>query len=425
MFAHLPLVHHHPQNDVDKENYRRLALGWTGETPSAVFNKDKDEVFIENSLVMADKEAQEAYGRGERQVSPGYDATFKWFDGKTKVGREYQIVMESIDSVNHLALVPTGRGGPDVRILDSAGGAKLKSGLLHSIMKFFGVKDTDMGEFRIEAFNLLQSRESASPEEIEKCIGKLHEIASTLPDTSDKDRLTRFIEDLKVIPGLGEPQAKKMAEEVADLFERLDTSAMEDGMSIPKQESTKDDASGVVKKVGETTKKVVEGSAENATKDTHDLSIENAAPSNPFEQENAPVKKNTVKDLSDDPSTWSVDERKYFESEVLQFMKGQARDSDPDPKSVEGDKEDKTPEEKDKDKEDKSGETKDAKDDDNTKEAVEEEDKAKKQEKKDDKEVADAKGKTKDSLFNAPISQSKVGEDLMAFYKKNFKGAKK
>lgn len=59
-----------------------------------------------------------SYERGEIQLSPGYVARFVWQKGKSPHGEDYDIVMQEIKDVNHLALLPAGRGGQDARVLD-------------------------------------------------------------------------------------------------------------------------------------------------------------------------------------------------------------------------------------------------------------------------------------------------------------------
>ena len=82
--------------------------------------ESKDEVGIRSTVMLYDEEALKSYERGEVQLSPGYNAVFKWKKGVAPDGQEYDIVMESISAVNHLALLPNGRGGADAVILDGA-----------------------------------------------------------------------------------------------------------------------------------------------------------------------------------------------------------------------------------------------------------------------------------------------------------------
>lgn len=117
-FKMLPLTHHHPSTPVDGRNFRKLAVGYTGENPFVDWIKDTDEVGIRSTVMIYDDEALDAYERGEIQLSPGYVASFEWQRGKAPDGQEYDIVMKEIADVNHLALLPAGRGGEYAVVMD-------------------------------------------------------------------------------------------------------------------------------------------------------------------------------------------------------------------------------------------------------------------------------------------------------------------
>lgn len=119
-FASLPLTHHHPKVPVDGQNFRDIAVGWTGEKPEVDYIAETNEVGIRSTCMLYDDEALNAYERGEIQLSPGYIAVFEWSKGIDPHGNEYDIVMKEIKDVNHLALLPNGRGGEYATVLDNA-----------------------------------------------------------------------------------------------------------------------------------------------------------------------------------------------------------------------------------------------------------------------------------------------------------------
>ena len=119
-FKMLPLTHHHPRVPVDGQNFRDLALGYTGENPAVDYVKEKNEVGIRSTLMMYDDEALQAYENGEIQLSPGYVAVFEWQKGTSPDGQPYDIVMKEITDVNHVALLPKGRGGEYAVVMDEA-----------------------------------------------------------------------------------------------------------------------------------------------------------------------------------------------------------------------------------------------------------------------------------------------------------------
>lgn len=117
-FKMLPLTHNHPQSPVDGQNFRNLAIGYTGEDPWVDYLDNKDEVGIRSTVMLYDDEALNAYNNGEIQLSPGYVAEFEWRQGTDPHGQPYDIIMKEITDVNHLALLRAGRGGEDAVVMD-------------------------------------------------------------------------------------------------------------------------------------------------------------------------------------------------------------------------------------------------------------------------------------------------------------------
>lgn len=119
-FSNLPMTHHHPKAPVDGQNFRDLAIGWTGEHPEVDRIPETNEVGIRSTCMLYDDEALQAYQNGEIQLSPGYIADFEWQKGTSPDGQEYDIIMKEITDVNHLALLPAGRGGEYAVVMDQA-----------------------------------------------------------------------------------------------------------------------------------------------------------------------------------------------------------------------------------------------------------------------------------------------------------------
>lgn len=117
-FKMLPLTHYHPSRIVCGDNFRELATGYTGENPFIDYLPEKNEVGIRSTVMLYDDEAVRAYENGEVQLSPGYVASFRWEDGTSPGGEKYDILMTEITDVNHLALLPAGRGGDAAVVLD-------------------------------------------------------------------------------------------------------------------------------------------------------------------------------------------------------------------------------------------------------------------------------------------------------------------
>jgi hypothetical protein len=104
----------HPPVLLDADNTKVHQIGHAG---SQVRFSDG---FVEVALVVTDKSAIERIQRGDAQeVSAGYRVDYDPTPGVTPAGESYDGIQRNI-RVNHIAIVPRGRAGRDVRlILDS------------------------------------------------------------------------------------------------------------------------------------------------------------------------------------------------------------------------------------------------------------------------------------------------------------------
>ena len=112
-FAHKPVTMGHPEIGVTPDTWRRDAIGHVG---SEVV---RDGEFVRVPLVVMDKGAIDKIEDGTREISMGYECDLVMEAGTTPDGRTYDGFQRNI-RINHCAIVPAGRAGPQCRIGDSA-----------------------------------------------------------------------------------------------------------------------------------------------------------------------------------------------------------------------------------------------------------------------------------------------------------------
>jgi hypothetical protein len=150
-FAMVPFCKGHPPVDVTPENFHTYASGVTGGPIEAAALED-GEIGLKGSVVFFTRDAYDFYAAGNKEVSVGYVHRLR--EVRDADGAGYDLIMESIESVNHACVVPRGRGGAGVRVLDgiqttvkNTGGVEMRNGFL----AFLGI-----GRAKDENFKLSQ-----------------------------------------------------------------------------------------------------------------------------------------------------------------------------------------------------------------------------------------------------------------------------
>ena len=110
-FGMKPATWGHPPVLLDAANTKQFQVGYSG---SRVLYNDG---FVEVALVVTDADSIEKIKRKDAtEVSTGYKVDYDPTPGITPEGEEYAGVQRNI-RVNHIAIVPRGRAGPEVRLL--------------------------------------------------------------------------------------------------------------------------------------------------------------------------------------------------------------------------------------------------------------------------------------------------------------------
>lgn len=182
---------------------------------------------------------------------------------------------------------------------------KLFTGLFRAARKRTMTTDNDMGMFRQKLDELVASKDTLSDEDIVAKVEELKGFTNDLPSDDDKAKLDRFLEDFKAIKEQDPATAKEAAGMVADLFEKLDTKAMQD---VPATEEPAPEAEPTQEVEGEATEELVEGAAPEAAGEPAEDGAEEIA-----EETEIPGEGEATEDA--DPNA------EYSLEEIYQFIK--------------------------------------------------------------------------------------------------------
>lgn len=111
--AHRPITVGHPPEMVDSSNWKKYAVGQTGDEITG------EKIYLRVPMMVSDGDAVSRIESGERELSCGYICQLDWTPGTTPEGEVYDAVQRKI-RYNHVAVVSRGRAGAEVRIGDDA-----------------------------------------------------------------------------------------------------------------------------------------------------------------------------------------------------------------------------------------------------------------------------------------------------------------
>ncbi len=192
LFKRLPLTKEHPEDWVDEDNWNKLAGGTTGEEVEVVAINDTD-IGLKTTLVFNSKSLYSYYEKGNKEVSVGYLEKRE----AVKDNPNYDIIMVSIEDVNHCAITAAGRGGKSVAILDSIiGGMKsMKTGLFH-FLKRKGKTEDSAAPFSPRVFAALDDAKDKEGEEFEAVVSSVFDSVGGLKDGEQKEHLADMVRDV-------------------------------------------------------------------------------------------------------------------------------------------------------------------------------------------------------------------------------------
>ena len=120
----LPVTKEHPSEWVTPDNWKVLAGGVLDKEVSVVAldGEAEGEIGIKSNVTFYTRELYDYY-LSNKEVSLGYTCSKHFVPNPEEVG--YDIILDEINEVNHLAITRAGRGGSRVAIIDSiTGGLK-------------------------------------------------------------------------------------------------------------------------------------------------------------------------------------------------------------------------------------------------------------------------------------------------------------
>ena len=192
----LPVTKEHPDTWVTPDNWSSLAGGVLDKEVSVVAldGESDGEIGIKSNVTFFTRELYDYY-INNKEVSLGYECTKHFVDNASELG--YDIILDEITTVNHLAITRAGRGGSSVAIIDSIiGGLKPMRTGIFAWLKGKKQEDSSVAtSFGQKVLASVKNSKGTTEEEIAGEMKSVLDSMSVLKDCETKSTLVNVVKD--------------------------------------------------------------------------------------------------------------------------------------------------------------------------------------------------------------------------------------
>ena len=197
LFKSLPVTKEHPEVWVDSKNWKELAGGTLDKEIEVVAldGESEGEIGLKSNITFYTDELYDYY-LDNKEVSVGYKCKKHFVDNPEEVG--YDIVLDEITEVNHLAITKAGRGGSSVAVIDSIirGGLKpMRTGIFAFLTNKKQKVNDSAFSFGKTVLEAVKNSKGTTEEEIAGEMKGVLDSMSVLKDCEAKTKLTDVVKD--------------------------------------------------------------------------------------------------------------------------------------------------------------------------------------------------------------------------------------
>ena len=196
LFKSLPVTKEHPDVWVDSKNWKELAGGTLDKevTVVALDGEAEGEIGLKSNITFYTDELYNYY-LNNKEVSVGYTCRKHFVDNPEEVG--YDIILDEITEVNHLAITRRGRGGSEVAVIDSIiGGMKpMRTGFFAFITGKKQAVNDSAPSFGKQVLEAVKNSKGTTEEELAGEMKGVLDSMSILKDCEAKTKLVDVVKD--------------------------------------------------------------------------------------------------------------------------------------------------------------------------------------------------------------------------------------
>ena len=192
----LPVTKEHPDVWVTPDNFKDLAGGTLDREVSVVAldGEAEGEIGLKSNITFFTNELYDYYLQN-KEVSLGYTCKKHFVDNPEEVG--YDIVLDEITEVNHLAITRAGRGGSKVAVIDSIKGGlrPMRTGIFAYLASKIVKDSKEPFSFGKEVLKAVKDSKGTTEEELAGEMKGVIDSMSILKDCEAKDTLLNVVKD--------------------------------------------------------------------------------------------------------------------------------------------------------------------------------------------------------------------------------------
>ena len=198
LFKSLPVCREHPSEWITSKNWKELAGGTLDKevTVVALDGESEGEIGLKSNITFYTDDLYNYY-LDNKEVSVGYTCKKHFVDNPEEVG--YDLILDEITEVNHLAITRAGRGGSSVAVIDSIiGGLRpMRTGIFAWIAskKQKAVNDSAPSSFGKEVLEAVKNSKGTTEEELASEMKGVLDSMSVLKDCEAKTKLVEVVKD--------------------------------------------------------------------------------------------------------------------------------------------------------------------------------------------------------------------------------------
>ena len=241
LFKSLPVTKEHPDVWVTKDNWRSLAGGATDKEIDVVAldGESEGEIGLKTTVTFYDADLYNYYSDHNREVSVGYNCKKHFVDNPEEVG--YDIILDEITEVNHLAITRSGRGGSSVAVIDSLlGGMKPMRTGIFAWLAGKKQKDSAPTSFGKSVFEALKTSKGTTEEELAGEMKSVLDSCAILKDCAEKETLVNAVKDCFDNKDKALADEKAITETFDSLFASASAESVKDFTAKDSEEKTED-----------------------------------------------------------------------------------------------------------------------------------------------------------------------------------------